>query len=80
MNELNISQLNPAGTEFFSDSENYLNELTTEELDRVVGGDGVIGLTLKVGSAVWNFVNNPGVRGAIFATPLAYEAGKKIDL
>lgn len=38
MTEIKISKLQPPGTELFEDSESFLDELCTEELDFVVGG------------------------------------------
>jgi hypothetical protein len=39
MSTIKISELNPAGSSFFADSDSYLNELTTEtEIDAVKGG------------------------------------------
>jgi len=39
MADIKITELNPAGSEFFADDENFLTELTEEELV-VWGGDG----------------------------------------
>jgi soluble P-type ATPase len=38
MAKLTISELNPAGSELFQDSENFLEELSDRELGVVVGG------------------------------------------
>jgi hypothetical protein len=37
---LKISELRPAGSELFQDSESYLNELNEQEISATVGGDG----------------------------------------
>lgn len=37
---LNISELRPAGSELFQDSESYLNELNEQEISATIGGDG----------------------------------------
>jgi len=39
MADIKITELNPAGSEFFADDENFMTELTEEELV-VWGGDG----------------------------------------
>jgi hypothetical protein len=74
MNELNISQLNSAGTEFFSDSESYMNELEREELDRVVGGN----LWLKGGQVAWNLLKNPIAQSVIFTGQIAADVANKV--
>jgi hypothetical protein len=38
MAKLTISELNPAGSELFQDSENFLEELSDRELGFVAGG------------------------------------------
>jgi hypothetical protein len=38
MATITISDLHPAGADFFSDSENYLNDLTDDELEQGMGG------------------------------------------
>ena len=38
MTNINISDLKPAGSEFFLNSENYLNELADSELNSIYGG------------------------------------------
>lgn len=42
MAEIKLSELRPAGSELLQDSESFLNELSDQELDNVVGGDGVV--------------------------------------
>lgn len=41
MSKITIDELRPAGTEFFSESESYLNELQDNTLNSVHGG-GII--------------------------------------
>ena len=41
MAQLKLSELSPAGSELFRDSETFLEELSDRELDFVVGGDSV---------------------------------------
>lgn len=38
MSTINISNLRPTGTELFSDSEGYMNELGDSEFDSIYGG------------------------------------------
>ncbi|MDJ0590124.1 MAG: hypothetical protein QNJ72_09040 [Pleurocapsa sp. MO_226.B13] len=38
MSKIQLSELNPAGSELFEDSENFMNELNDEEMGNVVGG------------------------------------------
>ncbi len=38
MATIKISDLHPTGADLFQDSENYLNELTNDELDLAQGG------------------------------------------
>ena len=38
MSTINISDLYPTGSELFSDSENYMNELVDNELEIIYGG------------------------------------------
>ncbi|MEG4183601.1 hypothetical protein QUA32_17730 [Microcoleus sp. Pol14D6] len=38
MATIKISDLHPTGSDLFQDSENYLNELTDDELDLTHGG------------------------------------------
>lgn len=38
MSVIKIADLNPAGSSFFTDPENYLNELSDDELAEVHGG------------------------------------------
>lgn len=39
MTQLKLSELSPAGSELFQDSESFLEELSDRELDFVTGGD-----------------------------------------
>ncbi|BAZ13514.1 hypothetical protein NIES4071_53530 [Calothrix sp. NIES-4071] len=61
---LKISDLRPAGSEFFQDSESYLNELNEQEISATVGGGAVgvisqfslsIGVSIATLSAISNF-------------------------
>jgi len=38
MSTINISDLRPTGTELFSDSEGYMNDLSDNEFDSIYGG------------------------------------------
>ena len=38
MASIKINNLQPAGTDLFNDSQNYLNELNNQELELVHGG------------------------------------------
>ena len=38
MTTINISDLHPTGTELFSDSESYMNELGDSEISNIQGG------------------------------------------
>lgn len=38
MTNIELSELNPAGSELFQDSENFLQELTEEEMEGIGGG------------------------------------------
>jgi hypothetical protein len=42
MATIKIVDLNPVGSEFFADSESYLNELTDDELNMTQGGTSPI--------------------------------------
>ncbi|MDF5706646.1 MAG: hypothetical protein PUP90_02920 [Nostoc sp. S4] len=52
MATIKISDLRPAGSDFFMDSESYLNELTDEELSLTHGGSTpwciALGVTIAV--------------------------------
>ncbi|MEE6162567.1 hypothetical protein U9R62_14750 [Cylindrospermopsis raciborskii DSH] len=37
MANISISDLRPAGVDFFSDSESYLNEITESEINSIIG-------------------------------------------
>ncbi len=38
MSNIKISQMPPAGSDLFSDSESFMSELTNDELDLISGG------------------------------------------
>ena len=42
MATIKITNLEPAGADLFNDSENYLNELSNQELELVNGGKSII--------------------------------------
>lgn len=42
MSSINISDLHPAGSELFSDSESYMNEISEGQLANVIGGSGFL--------------------------------------
>lgn len=42
MSNIAISNLRPAGTDLFQDSENFLHELTEQEIADVLGGGRVV--------------------------------------
>ena len=48
MASIKINNLQPAGSDLFSDSENYLNELNDQELDLVNGGFFTPSITITV--------------------------------
>jgi hypothetical protein len=51
MATINIQELKVAGSNLFSDEENYMNELTSDELDITTGTWSPVIYTLAVGSA-----------------------------
>ena len=70
MSEIKLSNLNPAGSELFQDSESYISELNEQEMASVVGGftfnasaisvigNSVIGHTIVGNTANANTVDN----------------------
>ncbi|MEH2072418.1 MAG: bacteriocin [Nostoc sp.] len=46
MANIKLHDLSPAGSELFQDSESFLNELNTEELNNVNGG--LFGITITI--------------------------------
>ncbi|GAB4237096.1 MAG: hypothetical protein Kow0049_22580 [Stanieria sp.] len=42
MSKIKLSQLYPAGLILLRDSENFLDELNEDQLDRIIGGNNVI--------------------------------------
>jgi hypothetical protein len=58
MSTINISDLHPAGSNLFSDSESYMNELGDSQLDMINGGatpaTATIGIVSFI-SATWVF-------------------------
>ena len=64
MAEIQLSNLNPAGSELFQDSESYISELNEQEMGSVVGGFtfnasaiSVIGNSVIGNTAVGNSIN-----------------------
>ena len=60
MANINISDLGPARTDLFLDSESYINDLTEGEMmNKIVGGGFIIyiygGNHTWVGGDTWNF-------------------------
>ncbi|NMG08705.1 hypothetical protein [Brasilonema sp. UFV-L1] len=45
---IKISELRPAGSELFQDSESYLNELNEQEVSMAIGGEGGSDVTSSV--------------------------------
>ena len=58
MSTINIYDLHPAGSDLFSDSESYMNEMSEGELTNVLGGSGW-GCALSLGIAV-NLIYDTG--------------------
>jgi hypothetical protein len=58
---IKISELRPAGSELFQDSESFMNELTERDIAGVEGGgflkNGSIGITISAQTVVGNTVN-----------------------
>ncbi|MDB9305030.1 hypothetical protein PN488_11690 [Nodularia spumigena CS-591/12] len=52
-----ISDLRPAGSELFMDSESYLNDLTNDELNQTSGGASFL-LGVAVGLAISHILRN----------------------
>jgi len=61
MADIKITELNPAGSEFFADDENFMTELTEEELS-VWGGDGgnlsILNSNVSLANSVANSIGN----------------------
>jgi hypothetical protein len=63
MATIKISELNPAGSSLFADSDSYLNELTTEtEIDAVKGGSSPVCVSIGVSLGVVLWMNRPRSR------------------
>jgi hypothetical protein len=63
MSTINIQDLKVTGSNLFSDEENYMNELTSDELDIVTGAWTPVVYTFAVGSA-WVLSYNIGKSAA----------------
>jgi len=55
MATIKIADLSPVGSEFFADSESYLNELTNDELNMTQGGSSPICLATLVSAALASY-------------------------
>lgn len=53
MAAIKISDLAPAGSELFMDSESYLNELTNDEINMVSGG--VKGISIHISEGILTY-------------------------
>ncbi|AFZ35759.1 hypothetical protein Sta7437_2211 [Stanieria cyanosphaera PCC 7437] len=42
MGNIKLSELCPAGSEFFQDSESFLKDLNEQEVSVIVGGEGLV--------------------------------------
>lgn len=42
MAAIQINDLRPVGSELFNDSESYLQELSTEDINEVLGGGAIV--------------------------------------
>jgi hypothetical protein len=59
MATIKICDLHPTGADLFQDSENYLNELTDEELDLTQGGKtGSVVITI---ASKWSVIFSIGI-------------------
>ena len=45
---IKINNLQPAGTDLFNDSESFMNELNSQELELVNGGKSIICTTVVI--------------------------------
>ena len=62
MAQLKLSELTPAGSELFQDSETFLEELSDQELDFVAGGDSVDSVATLASNSVGS-INTVSVVG-----------------
>ena len=42
MAAIQINDLRPVGSELFNDSESFLQEISTEDINEVLGGGGIV--------------------------------------
>lgn len=61
MATIKISNLHPAGSEFFLDSESYMNEISEGELNSINGGTGVW-CAISIGLSIDAFTNLPDIK------------------
>jgi hypothetical protein len=62
MATIKISELRPAGAELFQDSESFLDELNSQEMTAIAGGDNniasvVAGISVNLAIAVSQNIN-----------------------
>jgi hypothetical protein len=55
MSSIKIHNLSPSGSELFSDSESYLNELTDNEMGGIEGGTSVSATVTVTVSYSWSW-------------------------
>jgi len=55
MATIKISNLNPVGSEFFTDSETYLNELNEEQLNMIQGGSSLVCVSVGLAALYVSF-------------------------
>ncbi len=56
MNNIELSELDPVGSELFQDSENFLQELTEDEMEGI-GGGGIFDFDFDIDIKVTFFGN-----------------------
>jgi hypothetical protein len=59
MSKIKLSQLYPAGSILLRDSENFLDELNEDQLDRIIGGNNVIS------TGMLSFLTNVQLRSSV---------------
>ncbi|MEH2255407.1 hypothetical protein [Nostoc sp.] len=56
MSNIKISELYPLGSDLFQDSESFLNEMSNDEIQGLIGGKRGGGIVINIGSIVINTV------------------------
>lgn len=77
MSTINISDLSPTGSDLFSDSETYMNELTNDELSLVSGGDAISaigGALFSAGAVLVSFGLSTPICSAVVGTAVGSAA------